>query len=283
MPLGTGGQTVTTGNVFRPTVWSNDVMDILKSELVLLPRIKHYDAEAASYGQTVDVPFVAAAAANDKAANTQVTLNGQTATKVSILINKHKESSYIIEDILKIQSAYDLRSEFTKAAAYAIAEAIDTDILTELKAGSTQTALGTFGTAINDALVVAAKVALDNAKAPQTDRTFAVDAYQQGEFLKIDKFVRYDALGTGEAIKNGRLGHIYNFEVVMSQNFPFVDTTTDEHTGVAFHKDAVGIAHQLKPRTQAQYKQEYLGWLLTIDTVYGVKTLRPTFSVLVKS
>lgn len=283
MALGTNGQTVTTGNVFRPNVWANDVMDILKSELVLLPRIKHYDQEVASFGQSVEVPFVQAASANDKAANTQVTLNGQTATKVSILINKHKESSYIIEDILKIQSSTDLRSEFTKAAAYAIAEAIDTDILTELKAGSTNTALGTFGTAINDALVVAAKVALDNAKAPQTDRTLAIDAYQQGELLKIDKFVRYDALGTGKAIENGRLGHIYNFEVVMSQNFPWVDTTTDEHSGVAFHKDAVGIAHQLKPRTQAQYKQEYLGWLLTVDTVYGVKTLRPTFSVVVKS
>lgn len=282
MALGTNGQTVTTGNVFRPNVWSSDVMDILKSELVLLPRIKHYDTEA-KMGQSVEVPFVPAASANDKAANTQVTLNGATATKVSILINKHKESSYIVEDILGIQANYDLRSEFTKAAAYAIAEAIDSDILTELKAGSTNTAIGTFGTAINDASVVAAKVALDNAKAPQTDRTLAVDAYQQAEMLKIDKFVRYDALGTGAAIEKGRLGHIYGFEVVMSQNFPWVDTTVDEHTGVAFHKDAVGIAHQLKPRTQAQYKQEYLGWLLTVDTVYGVKTLRPTFSVLVKS
>lgn len=283
MALGTNGQTTTTGNVFRPTVWANDIMDILQSELVLLPRIKHYDSEAAKMGQTVTVPFMASASANDKAANTQVTLNGGTATKVDISINKHKEATVLIEDILDIQSKYELRSEFTKPLAYAIVEAIDTDILTELKAGSTNTALGTFGTAINDALVVSAKVTLDQAKAPQTDRTLAVDPYQLGELLKIDKYVRYDALGTGKAIENGRVGNIYGFEVVMSQNIPFVDTTTDEHTGVAFHKDAVGIAHQLKPRTQAQYKQEYLGWLLTVDTVYGVKTLRPTFSVLVKS
>lgn len=283
MALGTNNQTVTTGDKFRPLVWANDVMDILKSELVLLPRIKHYDQEAAKFGQSVTVPFVLAAAANDKAANTQVTLNGQTATSVVISINKHKESSYLIEDILGIQSKYELRSEFTKAAAYAIVEAIDTDILTEMKSGSLGTAVGTFGVALIDAVIVSAKVGLDQAKAPQTDRTLAVDPYQQGELLKIDKFVRYDALGTGKAIENGRIGYIYGFEVVMSQNFPFVDTTTDEHTGMAFHKDAVGIAHQLKPRTQAQYKQEYLGWLLTIDTVYGVKTLRPTFSIAVKS
>lgn len=282
MALGTNDQTVTTGNVFRPNVWANDVMDILKSELVLLPRIKHYDSEAAKHGQSVEVPFVPAGAANTKVANTQVTLNGQTATKVSILINAHKEASYLIEDLLGVQSKYDLRSEFTKAAAYAIAEAIDTDILTELKSGSTNPALGTFGTPLTDDLIVDAKVALDQAKAPSTDRTLAVDPFQYGQLLKTDSFVRYDALGKSN-IENGRVGNAFGFEVVMSQNIPFVDTTTDEHTGVAFHKDAVGIAHQVKPRTQAQYKQEYLGWLLTVDTVYGVKTLRPTFSVKIQS
>ena len=283
MALGTNGQTTTTGAVFRPNIWSQDVADFLKSALVMLPRIKHYDSDVSSKGQTVEVPFVESSAAADKAANTQVTLTGTTFSKVSITINKHKEKSYLIEDLLSIQSAYDLRSEFTKAAAYAIAEAIDSDIITEMKAGSTNTAVGTFGTALNDATIVAAKVALDNAKAPTTDRTLAVDAYQHGELLKVDKFVRYDALGTGKAIENGVVGHIYGFEVVMSQNLPWVDTTTDEHTGLAFHKDAVAIAHQLKPRTQGSYVQEYLGWLLTVDTVYGVKTLRPTFSVAVKS
>jgi len=283
MALGTNGQTVTTGNVFRPTIWANDVMDVLQSELVLLPRVKHFDSEAAQMGQTVTVPFMYATTASDKAANTQVTLNGGTATKVDILINKHKESSVLIEDILGIQSKYELRSEFTKSIAYSIVEAIDSDILTELVAGSTNTALGTFGTALVDAVVRNAMVALDTAKAPRTDRTLAIDPYQHGELLAIDKFVRHDALGTGKAIVNGKVGDIYGFDVVMSQNIPFVDTTTDQHTGVAFHKDAVGIAHQLKPRTQAQYKQEYLGWLLTVDTVYGIKTLRPTFSVKVQS
>jgi len=283
MPLGTAGQTTTTGNVFRPNVWSSDVQDILKSELVLLPRIKHYDSESAGMGQSIEVPYVVNAAANDKAANTQVTLNGQTATKVSILINKHKESSYIIEDILGIQSNYNLRSEFTKAAAYAIAEAIDTDILTEMKAGSTNTALGTFGTPLTYNLIVDAEVVLDTAKAPTRDRTLAIDPFQHGQLLKVDNFVRYDALGKEGTIENGRVGKVISFEVAMSQNFPFTAGSPDQHTGMAFQKEAVAIAHQLKPRTQAQYKQEYLGWLLTVDTVYGVKTMRPTFSVAVRS
>ena len=283
MPLGTNNQTVTTSTQFAPNVWANDVMDILKSNLVLVDRVRHFDTEVASYGKSVVVPFVLLAVANDKVANTQVTLNGQTATSVRILINKHKESSYLIEDIAEIQAKANLRSEFTKAAAYAIAEAIDTDIYTELIAGSTNTAVGTYGTPLVDAVILAAKVTLDKAKAPMTDRTLALGPTQNGQMLAIDKYVRYDALGTGEAIVNGKTGTIYGFDVVMSQNFPTVAGTPPQERGVAFHKDALGIALQEKPRTQAQYKQEYLGWLLTVDTVYGVLTLRPTFSVVVRS
>ncbi len=40
------------------------------------------------------------------------------------------------------------------------------------------------------------------------------------------------------------------------------------------HKDAMAHAEQMNIRTQAQYKQEYLGTLVTSDTVYGVKELR---------
>jgi len=283
MPLGTGNQTVTTTAQFAPSVWANDVMDILKSNLILVDRVRHFDAEVADYGKSVVVPFVPLGAANVKVANTQVTLNGQTATSVTIPIDQHYESSYLIEDIAKIQAKADLRSEFTKAAAYAIAEAIDTTILTELKAGSTQTPVGTFGTPLVDGVILSAKVKLDIAKAPMTDRTLALGPTQNGQMLAIDKYVRYDALGTGQAIVNGKTGTIYGFDVVMSQNFPTVAGTPVQETGVAFHKDALGIALQLKPRTQAQYKQEYLAWLLTVDTVFGVKTLRPTFSVLVRS
>lgn len=275
MALGTNQQTTTTTDVFAPAVWANDVMDFLKSELVLLPRIKHFDSDVASMGQSVEVPFVEASAANDKAANTEVTLTGTTFSKVSILINKHKEKSYLLEDVAGIQSKYELRSEFTKAAAYSIAEAIDTDIYTELLAGSTNTDVGVDLTPLADGVILDAMVALDSAKAPRTERTLAVGPSQHAELLAIDKFVRYDALGTGKSIVNGKVGTIYGFDVVMSNNIT--------GNGVAFHKDAVAIAHQLKPRTQAHYVPQHLGWLLTVDTVYGVETLRGAFSVEVVS
>lgn len=281
MALGTNQQTATTGAQFRPLVWANEVMEALYNTTVLLNLIKHYDVEVATMGQSVTVPFMPNMVANDKVANTQVTLNGQTATSIVIQVNKHKEASVVIEDFLKVQSKYDLRSEFTTGLGSAVGVAIDSDIYAEMLAGITQNA-GTFGTAISDATVLNAKLQLDNAIAPFTDRSFVVDPTGNSQLLAIDKYVRYDALGTGKAIEDGKLGTLYGFTFYMSQNLPTVVATPPQHTGVAFHKNVQAIAVQQKPRVQAQYKQEYLGWLVTVDAIYGVKTLRPTFGVLVK-
>src|SRR4026207_2518967 len=103
----------TAANVFRPNVWSKEVLMFVKSNLVLLPLIKHYDADVKSSGQTLEIPNVSAITANLKAQNTVVTLNYNTETKTTITLNKHYESSFIVEDLVKVQAAYDVRSDYT--------------------------------------------------------------------------------------------------------------------------------------------------------------------------
>ena len=275
----------TPSSVFRPNIWSKEVLMFVKSNLVLLPLIKHYDADVQSSGQTLEIPNVSAISANLKAANTVVTLNYNTETKTTITLNKHYESSFLVEDLVKIQSAYDLRSDYTQAAAYAIAEKIDSDLATNMtstwKTASQTT--GAYGTAIADANILAVNRYLSENKAPRTDRSLVVHPKGEAELLAIDKFVRYDALGTGEAIKNGKLGTIYGATVYVSQNLVYLDTATDEYNHLFFHKEAWAIAMQMQPRTQAQYKQEHLGWLVTVDVLYGHNSLRSNFGYVVKS
>lgn len=47
---GTANIGATAASVFRPNVWSKEVLTFVKSNLVLLPLIKHYDAEVKSSG-----------------------------------------------------------------------------------------------------------------------------------------------------------------------------------------------------------------------------------------
>lgn len=287
MALGTNQMTVTTGNVFRPNVWAKDVLMFVKANLVLLNLVKHYDEEVASYGQTVEIPNVSTISANAKSANTQVTLNANTETKTTITLNQHYESSFLVEDLLKVQSKYDLRSDYTMAAAYAIAAQIDSFIATTMTTGFTSnTAFGAFGTAITDTGVLYCNRKLDDAKAPSTDRSFVVSPQGKQEMLNIDKYIRYDAIGVGgqsNSIVNGQIGEIYGVKVFMSQNIVITAATPLQNNHLFFHKEAFAIAVQQSPRTQAQYKQEYLGWLVTVDAVWGGSVLRNAFGVIYKS
>lgn len=274
----------TASSAFRPNVWSKEALMFVKKNLVLLPLIKHYDADVTSSGQTLEIPNVSAISANLKAQNTVVTLNYNTETKTTITLNQHYESSFIVEDLAKIQSAYELRSDYTEAAAYAISEKIDSALATAMTTAFT--GYGAYGTALNDNLILTVNRYLSENKAPRSDRSIVVHPKGEAELLAIDKYVRYDALGVGgtaNSIANGQIGSIYGAKVFMSQNLVYLDTATDEYNHLFFHKDAWAVALQMQPRTQAQYKQEYLGWLVTVDVLFGHTQLRSGFGFTLKS
>jgi hypothetical protein len=54
------------------------------------------------------------------------------------------------------------------------------------------------------------------------------------------------------------------------------DAVTHYRVCLFFHKGVSVLAEQNAVRTQAQYKQEALGTLVTADTLYGVGNLRAT-------
>ena len=145
---------------------------------------------------------------------------------------------------------------------------------------------GTYGTVLADSAILAAQKLLDDAKAPQSDRAIVVTPQGKQELLNIDKYIRYDAIGVGgdqNTIKTGQIGEIYGMRVYMSQNLFVGSATPLQNKHLMFHKQAAAVAIQKQPRVQAQYKLEYLGWLVVVDILYGLSVLRPTFGVLLKS
>src|SRR3990167_11530210 len=86
--------------------------------------VDRFDSDA-KVGDTIHVPHVSNLVANDKLTNSQVTLQAPTETDSSISLDQYKESSFLVEDKVAIQSQYDLSGYYGKKAGYAIAKAID--------------------------------------------------------------------------------------------------------------------------------------------------------------
>ena len=129
----------------------------------------------------------------------------------------------------------------------------------------------------------------------------------------ISRFTEQAFIGDGNTIRTGRLGNLYGIEIYQSSNCPWihVEATTTGNTVVnfsgttlaasiaagsqnefadtvdftsktdvkfraclLFHRDAMCLAEQLAVRTQAGYLHQYLGTLVTADTIFGTKELR---------
>jgi len=302
MALGTNQVTTTIAGNFIPELWSDEVIGAYKSNLVvanLVTRLNHKGKK----GDTIHIPVPSRGSASAKAANTQVTLSAATNAVVDVSIDKHYEYSKLIEDIAEVQSLASMRKFYTEDAGYALAKQVDTHLLnlsesaqsggagggtTDFSFGGAYIGTGTTvwtGTNeadITDAGIRAFLLKLDNADVPMDNRSLVIPPVCANDLLGINRFTEQQFIGSGDAIKTGKIGQIYGVDVYITTNCPTCKSgggTGDggagtERVGVLMHKDAWVLAEQVGVRSQTQYKQEYLGDLFTSDTIYGIRELR---------
>jgi len=294
MALGTNQVTTAVANNFIPELWSDEVIGAYKSNLVvanLVTKLSHKGKK----GDTIYIPVPARGSASAKAANTQVTLSAATNTKVTVSIDKHYEYSKLIEDIAEVQSLASMRKFYTDDAGYALAKQVDTDLFALAEGFQGGTVGGTGASAfenaviggdgstaytgnstnasdITDAGIRRMLLTLDDADVPMDNRVLIVPPICANDMLGINRFTEQQFIGSGDAIRTGKIGQIYGVDVYITSNAPTPAGT--DRAGMLMHKDAMVLAEQVGVRSQTQYKQEYLGDLFTSDTIYGVAELR---------
>jgi hypothetical protein len=282
--------TTTTAAVFLPTLWSVETLRAAENALVAAGLVKRYDALVKAKGQAIKIPNISNLSANAKVANTSVTTQAITETSVTLNIDKWYESSFEIEDMVTVQSNYDLRSEYSEKAGYAIAKQVDTDLLS-LYTGFTTTDVGTYGTDLGDAAYVQALLAVNLNDVPLENRAFVIAPTQLAAIMKIDKFVKADFLGQYDQatpVKKGPnsrylWGEIYGTPVYYTNNVQTSAGTPTQYHNILLHKEAWALALQQAPRLQAAYWLPDLAWKVVVDAIYGVVTLRGGFGVELRS
>ncbi len=282
--------TTTTAAVFLPTLWSVETLRAAENALVGAGLVKRYDALVKAKGQAIKIPNISNLSANAKSANTDVTTQTVTETAVTLNISSWYESSFEIEDMVAVQSNYDLRSEYSEKAGYAIAKQVDSDVLGQYT-GFTTTDVGNYGTDAGDATYVAAHLALDLNDVPNMDRAVIVGATQKAAIMKIDKFTKADFLGQYDQptpVRKGPnsrwlWGEIYGTPVYYTNNVPTTAATPTQYHNMLIHREAIALAMQQAPRLQAAYWLPSLAWKVVVDCIYGVTTLRGGFGVEIRS
>jgi hypothetical protein len=129
----------------------------------------------------------------------------------------------MIEDIVGLQSAYDLRSEITRESGYALARDLDSTVLAHravinavpsqvIYASSNGLVTGN-GQPLSYAILLAAAAILDEADVPDEGRVLLVGAGQSMQLLNINQFISRD-YSDGNAVSNGVVGSVLGMPVV---------------------------------------------------------------------
>jgi hypothetical protein len=261
MPLGTDHVIKTEVPNFLPQLWSDEVVVSYKSHLVVrgLVRVLNHRGKK---GSSIRIPTPTRASASNKTAETQVTLiQHGTDTGITININKHKEYSRLIEDIVEVQALGSLRQFYTDDAGYAIAKRVDRDLIlqaaTSGRTGGTIVEDATTGninstSTFTNALVGDGQTTWDATASTNTGNATdltdlgirrvirsldQVDAPLASRYLLVSPNVKADMLGqarfteqafTGEAgrgnsIRNGLVGSVYAVDVYVTNQLQQVE------------------------------------------------------------
>ena len=292
MPYPTPAVTVTTAATFIPDIWSDEIVAAYKKNLVMANLVMKMSFKGKK-GDVVHIPAPTRGSANLKVASTAVTVIADTETEVQVSINRHFEYSRFIEDIVEVQALNSMRQFYTADAGYALARAVDTDLIqlgrstnsgggTNVYAnaflggdGTTAyTAASNNETALTDAAIRRTIQRLDDNDTSMDGRFFVIPPSSRNTLMGLARYTEQAFVGNGDTIRTGEIGNLYGIPVFVSSN---VDTTSGSAAArvcLMGQRDAAVLVEQMAVRSQIQYKQEYLSTLFTSDTLYGVSLLR---------
>lgn len=256
---------------------------------------KDYSAEFQAKGDTIQVRKPAKFTANEFTD----TISAQDTTEGSVLVKLDK-----IADVSTVLTAKemalnieDFTAQVIQPAMMAIAEKINRDGLLLYK--DITNSVGTAGTTPGSlADIAAAGKVLNQNKAPMEGRAAVWDAEALAAFQVLDAVAHADKSGTTAALREGSIGRLLGFDNYMSQAVA-EDAEGNFTANLAFHKNAFAFVNRpLEPargvesyvtshnglsiRVTMGYDIQTKKQTLSVDCLYGYKTLYPELACVVK-
>ncbi len=294
----------TLDNIFIPEIWAQTALEVLRANIVLAKLVtKDTDVGQFQVGDVLYIPYPGTFTAADKAADGSVTPVVPSGTAaVSVTLNRHKHVTFLVEDVARAMVNQNVIERFTRAAAVALAEAIEADLFALQSTFTNQ--VGTSGTDITAATVRAAMRRLDELKISPNNRHLVVSAKDKAALLADNNLSNYFAFNR-IGIPDGAIGELYGFTLWMSQLVPVISGSPASTRNLAFHPEAIILAMRALPeppagsgassaavrdpesglvlRATLSYNPSFLGVQVTLDVLYGVARLRNEAAVVVLS
>ena len=239
---------------FVPEIYSKKVQIALRKAAVAEAVCNtDYMGEISSFGDTVNIIKEPQIAVADYTRGLAVTSTDLTDQELVLTVDQAKSFSFKIDDLEKRFSHVNFQAIAADNAAYALRDAMDSNILAAISAGATATTgMGTTGTPIDigfgsgevdplNQMSLAAKE-LDEANAPEDGRWFvAAPEWYNALSNSASKLLSVDFNAGQGSIRNGLVasGLLRGFSMYKSNNLPTNDLSGATPAGSATAPEAL--------------------------------------------
>jgi hypothetical protein len=161
-----------------------------------------------------------------------ITMDELTETSVDVTLDTDVYSAIAITDENLTLDISDYGAQIAEPQIRAVAEGIENAVAAEMTAATYATTV-TMGTTEGDQYdaLVDARIALNKANVPMTERFLVMGADMEGRLLKSDELHQVDKSGSSSALRDATLGRIAGFTAIVSNALP-------GNVGFAFHRTA---------------------------------------------
>lgn len=271
---------------FVPEFWSAAVMQPFQENLIYAqPSVANTDFQGtlSQMGDTVHVGTIGrpTVRAYDKTAD--LVTEDVDVTTSDLIVDQGAYFNFRVNDVDSLQAAGPLRDPAMAEAAIGLRDSVDTyagttlaaGVLTGNKIGNTDVVDGTDkpGQGQSSAWTVLLKLRqkLNDKSVPTEGRYVIIDSDFEAALLHDDRFVRVDASGTAEGLRNGIVGRVLGFDVLVSNNVP---KTSGRSTIIAGVPAAYSMVTQIN-KVEAAREEKRFADIVKGLMIYGSKVFRP--------
>jgi len=246
------------------TLFDAEVKQAYQGQAQLRPAVR---VRSGVEGSTYKFPKIGKGVAQVRIPQTDVTPLNVTYGSVTATLSDYIAAEY--SDIfMQAKVNFDERAELVKVVSGAIGRRQDQLIIDALVASSTSntvaSSVGGANTNLNLDKLLAAKKALDAKNVPMDNRHIFIHANNLSGLLGETKVTSSD-FNSIKALVNGELNTFlgFNFHTIGDRDEGGLPLSSGDRKVYAFHRDALGMAEGIAPKTEINYIPEKTSFLVS--------------------
>jgi hypothetical protein len=246
------------------TLFDAEVKQAYQGQAQLRPAVR---VRSGVEGSTYKFPKIGKGVAQVRIPQTDVTPLNVTYGSVTATLSDYIAAEY--SDIfMQAKVNFDERAELVKVVSGAIGRRQDQLIIDALVASSTSntvaSSIGGNNTNLNLDKLLAAKKALDAKNVPMDNRHIFIHANNLSGLLGETKVTSSD-FNSIKALVNGELNTFlgFNFHTIGDRDEGGLPLSSGDRKVYAFHRDAIGMAEGIAPKTEINYIPEKTSFLVS--------------------